>query len=277
MVNFTLKDTYDMDDLLAIMKLLRAPGGCPWDLEQTNQSIRHDFIEEVYEACEAIDLRDDTLLTEELGDVLLQVVFHAEIASETDRFQFGDVVDGVCKKLIIRHPHIFGGLRLETGTSDEVLKNWDIVKQETKQQTTYTETLEAVPKSFPALMRAEKVMKRAKKAGMDWRSAGAAMDELSKETEELSEASAGQGDAFRKLGDVLFAAVALARQLGVDPELALNDATDRYTNRFAAVENRCIADGRRMNELEPEALDKLWAEEKDKGTSAIIGILRREP
>ena len=277
MVNFTLKDTYDMNDLLAIMKLLRAPGGCPWDREQTNQSIRKDFIEEVYEACEAIDLQDDTLLTEELGDVLLQVVFHAEIASETDRFRFGDVVDGVCKKLIIRHPHIFGGLTLETGTSEEVLKNWDIVKQQTKQQTTYTETLESVPKSFPALMRAEKVMKRAKKAGMDQRSPEAAMDELSKETAELSGVSAEQGDAFRKLGDVLFAAVALARQLGVDPELALNDATDRYTGRFAAVENRCIANGQRMNELASAELDKLWAEEADKGASPIIGILRREP
>lgn len=262
MVNFTLKEKYSIDDLLNIMKLLRSPNGCPWDREQTHRSIRRNFIEEVYEACEAIDLDDDALLTEELGDVLLQVVFHAEMAREAHRFDFEDVVDGICKKLIVRHPHIFGDLKLETDGADEVLRNWEAIKNRTKNQTTYTESLEAVARSLPALIRAEKVQGRAKRAGMDWDGSAPVMDKLREETQELADAVGGGGDVFAELGDVLFTVVNLARHLGIDPEEALNASTERFVSRFRAVEARCERKGLKMPEATPQTLDRLWEEAK---------------
>ena len=152
MTDFKFKETYGLDDLLEIMKILRSPSGCPWDMEQTHKSIKNDFIEEVYEAIEAIDLDDTALLREELGDVLLQVVFHCQIEKEKNNFEFDDICDELCKKLIVRHPHVFG--ELTVSDSGEVLKNWDNIKKETKGQKTYTDTLESVTTlealSFPA-------------------------------------------------------------------------------------------------------------------------------
>lgn len=155
------KEKYNIDDLLEIMKELRSPNGCPWDREQDHHSIRNDFIEETYEAIDAIDRDDATDMCEELGDVLLQVVFHSQIEAEKKSFDFTDVCDGICKKLIERHPHVFGSVNVNN--SDEVLDNWDKIKQKSKNQTTYTDTLKSVPMAFPALLRAEKVQKRAKK------------------------------------------------------------------------------------------------------------------
>ncbi|PWL50360.1 MAG: nucleoside triphosphate pyrophosphohydrolase [Clostridiales bacterium] len=263
MVNFTLKEKYSIDDLLHIMRLLRSPDGCPWDREQTHRSIRRNFIEEVYEACEAIDLEDDALLIEELGDVLLQIVFHAEMAREERRFDFDDVADGICKKLIVRHPHIFGGLKLETDGAEEVLKNWEAIKNKTKNHTSHTESLEAVAKSLPALMRAEKVQSRAKRAGMDWDGVAPVMDKLREETQELAEAAEGRGDAFAELGDVLFTAVNIARHMGIDPEEALGASTERFVARFRAVEKRCEKDGVNMAEAGLPVLDKFWEDAKD--------------
>lgn len=158
-MDFEFKEKYDINDLLKIMKILRSENGCPWDREQDHKSIRKDFIEEVYEACEAIDLDDSELLREELGDVLLQVVFHATIEEEQGRFDFGDAVNDVCSKLIIRHPHVFGDVKVKD--SEDVLRNWNDIKQETKGQETYTETLRSVCTALPALMRAQKIGKRA--------------------------------------------------------------------------------------------------------------------
>jgi len=167
MVEFLQKNHYNIEDLIEIVRLLRSDGGCPWDIEQTHESIKSDFIEEVCEAIEAIDLKDTALLREELGDVLLQVVFHCRIEEEADSFKFDDVCDGICKKLIVRHPHVFGDTIVSS--TDDVLKNWDSIKMETKGQETYTDTLNSVAKSLPALMRAQKVGKRAMRAGMDFR------------------------------------------------------------------------------------------------------------
>lgn len=157
------KGKYTTEDLINIMQILRSPGGCPWDMEQNHVSIRNDTLEEAYEVADAIDNDDAVALCEELGDMLLQVIFHSRIAEENNRFCYEDVVDGICRKLILRHPHVFGEVKVDT--SGEVLDLWDSIKKEEKHQTSYTETLKSVPKAFPAVMRAAKVQKRARKAG----------------------------------------------------------------------------------------------------------------
>ncbi|MBO5973575.1 MAG: MazG family protein [Clostridia bacterium] len=206
------KDKYNFEDLLDIMCTLRAPGGCPWDGEQTHQTIRRNFIEEVYEACEAIDLSDDKLLCEELGDVLLQVVFHAKIAQDRGAFDINDVCDTVSKKLIYRHPHIFGQMKLET--SEQVLEMWEEVKKKEKQQKTVSESIDQIAKTLPALIYAEKVQKKAAKAGVEINTDAESDD----------------------IGDRLFEIVAEARKKGVDPEKALMDATNRFIAEFNQAE-----------------------------------------
>ena len=163
MVDWVSKKSYDIKDLEEIVRLLRSPGGCPWDIEQTHESIRRDFLEETYEVIEAINEGSTEHLKEELGDVLLQVVFHSRIEQEEGRFTLDDVADGVCKKLIYRHPHVFGEVKV--ADSGEVLRNWEALKRTEKHQETYTDTLESVARSLPYLWRAEKVQKKAKKAG----------------------------------------------------------------------------------------------------------------
>ena len=164
--DFEFKNNYEFDDLVKIMEILRSQNGCPWDKEQTHDSIRNNFLEEVYEVLDAIDRDDKTDLKEELGDVLLQVVFHTQIEKEQNGFDLSDVADGICKKLILRHPHIFGEVKADT--SEKVLDNWDKIKMQEKGQKSYTDTLKSVPNAFPALMRATKVQKRAAKANFDW-------------------------------------------------------------------------------------------------------------
>jgi len=206
------KSEYNFDDLLLIMNTLRAPGGCPWDAEQTHTSIRRNFIEEVYEACEAIDINDDRLLCEELGDVLLQVVFHAKIAEDRGAFSINEVCDGVCKKLIYRHPHIFGDKDLKT--SAEVLDMWEEVKKKEKHQKSTTEAISQIAKTLPALIYAEKVQKKVAKSGIEISVSGDKND----------------------IGDKLFELVAEARAQGIDPEKALVDATNRFAQQFAEAE-----------------------------------------
>lgn len=262
MVDFQQKEHYSIDDLLDIVRLLRGEGGCPWDIEQTHSSIKSDFIEEVCEAIEAIDLEDTELLKEELGDVLLQVVFHCRIEEELDSFRFDDVCDDICKKLIIRHPHVFGDTIV--GSTEDVLKNWDNIKKETKGQDSYTDTLTSVAKSLPALMRAQKVGKRAMRAGMDFRTADDAMKCVKLETAELEEAVA-QGDKQRieeEFGDLLFSCVNVARHLGIDSEIALKSATDKFIRRFSKTEELLQMNSIDMKELSIEELDVYWDKAK---------------
>lgn len=262
MVEFRQKDNYNIDDLIEIVKLLRGEGGCPWDMEQTHKSLKSDFIEEVCEAIEAIDLEDTDLLKEELGDVLLQVVFHCSIEADNGSFVFDDICDGVCKKLIIRHPHVFGDTIVNS--TDDVLKNWDSIKMETKGQETYTDTLNSVAKSLPALMRAQKVGKRAMRAGMDFKSPEDAMACISSEKAELDEAIAS-GDKNKieeELGDLIFSCVNTARHLGVDAELALTAATDKFIKRFSKTEELVSLDSLDMKELTIEQLDVYWDKSK---------------
>ena len=213
MVEYTQKDSYRFEDLVEIMAILRGEGGCPWDREQDHKSIRQNLLEEAYEAAEAIDLDNADMLREELGDVLLQVVFHAQMEREKGSFTIDDVADGICKKLILRHPHIFGDVQV--ANSAEVLANWDEIKKKEKAQKTVTDTLTGIARSLPALMRAEKVIKKAKKGGY----------------------STEFSDPDNEIGEKLFALVREAREKGVDPERALELATDAFIERVKEQEN----------------------------------------
>ena len=261
MVDFQYKDSYGVKDLEEIVRILRAPGGCPWDAEQTHQSIRRNFLEEAYEAVEAIDEGSPEHLEEELGDVLLQVVMHARMEQEAGRFDLDGVADGICKKLIYRHPHVFGDVAV-SGTG-EVLSNWEALKRKEKGQATNTDALEAVARALPALWRAEKVQKKARKAGFDWPDVSGALDKLSEELEELKTAAAEGTNVAEELGDLLFSAVNAARFLKVDPEDALNGATDKFIGRFRKVEAQAAAQGKAMEDMSLEELDALWQRAKE--------------
>ena len=261
-VDFSFKDKYNINDLIEIVRILRAPGGCPWDIKQTHASIKKDFIEETYEVVEAINKDDKTLLCEELGDVLLQVAFHADIERENGTFDFDDVADGICKKLIIRHPHVFGGVKADT--ADEVLTNWDEIKRRTKHQKSVAESIDSIPRELPALMRAAKIQSRAAKTGFDFDSIDGAFDKITEETAELKEAVAS-GDKAKisdELGDLLFAAVNAARFTGVEAEESLTASSDKFASRFKITEELAKQRNIDMKSASIEELDVLWDEAK---------------
>lgn len=258
-----MKAHYEIADLLQVMEILRGENGCPWDREQTHKSIRKDFIEEAYEVVEAIDKDDPAMLREELGDVLLNVVFQSKIAEEAQEFSFDDVVHEICHKMIIRHPHVFGEVTV-TGTED-VLTNWEAIKNNVKGIESVTETLRAVPTVFPALMRAQKIVKRAAKAGMGFASPAEAFSDVEAELSECKEASRSN-DRERmeaELGDLLFAAANLARHLGIDSEEALGKASERYVKRFAYLEEAAKAEQVSLTEMSEETRARLWNKAKE--------------
>ncbi len=262
MLDFSFKDCYDICDLIRIMELLRAPGGCPWDAEQTHESIKKNLIEETYEVIEAINKKDNELLCEELGDLLMQVVFHAQMEQEEGNFDFDAVADGVCKKLIIRHPHVFG--KVDVSGVDDVLANWDAIKKETKGQKTTTESMLSVPRELPALMRATKLQKKAADVGFDWNDVSGALDKLEEEIAELRQAiSNGDNDNIREeLGDILFSAVNVSRFVKTDAEEALTQASDKFLARFTKVEQLASERSIEMKDSTLEQLDALWDEAK---------------
>lgn len=260
MVDFQYKDSYGVKDLEEIVRLLRAPGGCPWDAEQTHQSIRRNFLEEAYEAVEAIDEGSPEHLKEELGDVLLQVVFHALMEQEAGRFDLDAVADGICKKLIFRHPHVFGTAAADT--SEEVLVNWEALKRQEKGQQTTADAMDAVARSLPALWRADKLQSKAAKAGFEFADVSGALDKLDEEMRELREAAERGTNFSEELGDVLFAAVKAGRFLNVDPEDALNATCEKFIARFRRVEEACAARGAEMSSLPLDELTRLWNEAK---------------
>ncbi len=261
-VNFEFKERYDFEDLIRIVKILRQPGGCPWDMEQTHQSIREDFLEETYEVIEAIDTLNPELMQEELGDVLLQVVFHADIAREDGWFNIDDVANDICEKLIIRHPHVFGDVTV--GSTGEVLKNWDDIKRQTKKQRTQSEAMAAIPETYPALMKAQKVQGKAKKAGFDWDNIEGAFLKIDEETRELREAlDSGDSVAVEdELGDLLFSVVNIARFCNCQAETALSKSTKKFMERFTITERLASEKGIDMKTASIEVLDELWEEAK---------------
>lgn len=254
-MEFKQKSSYNAQDLMRVVTLLRDPeNGCPWDKDQTHESLRRDLLEETYEVIDAIDSGETSALQEELGDVLLHIALHARIEEEKGNFTFDDVCDGICKKLIHRHPHVFANLTVET--PDEVLQNWDEIKKQEKGHETYTQTLQAVPKALPALMRAQKLQKRAAKAGMDFESTLAAIARLEEEIAELKLALETSQGAASEVGDILFSAVNVARFVGCDAEQELTAASEKFLTRFAGVEALCA--GEDMKEKSADELEELW-------------------
>ena len=264
MVDFQCKCRYSWEDFLNIMRLLRQPGGCPWDAQQTHQSIRRNFLEETYEVLDALDRDDPHAMCEELGDVLMQVVFHAIIEEEQGRFTMADVVDGVAQKLVYRHPHVFGGT-MQADTSEEVLANWEVLKRREKGQRSTADAIESVPHTLPALWRAEKVQSKTAKAGFEWDSTLSALSKLEEEVRELREAlESGRGiddphGVREEVGDTLFMAVKIAQMSGIDPEDALHRSCDKFDARFRAVEE---AADKPLSDCSPEELLALWTAAK---------------
>lgn len=259
---FVLKDKYNIDDLVAIIKVLRAPGGCPWDREQTHESIKKNFIEETYEVVEAINKQSTDMLREELGDVLLQIVLHSEMESENGNFTFDDVVNDIVQKLVVRHPHVFG--EVVANNTAEALNSWDAVKLKTNGQKNQTESMLSVPRELPALMRAQKIQHKAAKIGFDWDNVGGAVDKLYEEIDELKTAME-QGkrlDIEDEFGDVLFSCVNIARFIDVDSEEALTASTDKFMSRFSLVEQMASEQGIDMKSSSIEELDRLWDKAK---------------
>jgi len=274
MSDFQSRETYRFEDLVGIMRRLRGPGGCPWDAVQTHESIKKNLIEETYEVIEAIHKRDRDLLCEELGDLLMQVVFHAQMEEDAGSFTVDDVADGVCKKLIERHPHVFGDITV-TGV-DNVLSNWDAIKRGKKGQKAGSAPMRSVPRELPALMRSSKVQQKAAAVGFDWPDIQGALDKLKEELRELEAALAEnrQAQAWEELGDILFSAVNVSRFLQrgsqsqdgsaslYDAEEALTAACDKFIARFIRVEQLAEQRGLDMQTAGIDALDKLWDEAK---------------
>lgn len=260
MVDFDYKASYNVEDLREIVRILRAPGGCPWDIEQTHASIRRNMIEEAYEVAEAIDEGSVPHLKEELGDVLLQVLFHASIEEGAGRFNLDDVADGICKKLIFRHPHVFS--TTEADTVGEVLVNWEELKRQEKGQATHTSTLDSVARSLPGLWRAEKIQSKAAKSGFEFPSVQGAMDKVDEEWSELKEAIQQNTNIEEELGDLLFATVKLARFFEIDAEAALAGTCEKFISRFGRMEAAVTAQGRGMDEMPVESLIELWNKAK---------------
>ncbi len=260
--DFAAKERYSLEDVAHIMRILRSPGGCPWDAQQTHESIRKNLIEECYEVIEAINKADSTLLCEELGDLYMQVVFHAQMAEDAGHFSLEDVADGLCNKLIERHPHVFGDMQAQDAA--QALSNWDAMKRSKKGQKAGSDPMKTVPRELPALMRSAKVQQKAAIAGFDWPDISGALDKLHEETRELEQAiAAGKQEAMLdELGDLLFSAVNVSRFIKVDAEEALTAACDKFIRRFEKVEQLAQEKGMQMPEASLEELDKLWEQAK---------------
>ncbi len=246
---------YPLDELVEVMDRLLGPGGCPWDREQTHASLTRYLIEETYEVVEAIDENDMAQLKEELGDLLLQIVFQSALAARQGAFDLNQVHKTVTEKMITRHPHVFGTMQLDT--SDDVLDKWEgFKKKEGKRR-----VLEGIPKHLPALMRAEKMQAKAARVGFDWPVIDGAMDKLVEEVRELARAE-NQEQVAEEMGDVLFAVVNIARFLGVDPEDALQKTNNKFAYRFGYVEQVLKDKGKRWEEVTLEQMDTIWDEAK---------------
>ena len=266
-----------MDELIAVMERLRAPGGCPWDREQTYASLAQYLLEETYETFDAIQEADQTgdvsNLREELGDLLLQVIFHSTIAKEKGDFTIDEVAEGITQKLILRHPHVFGDAKLER--AQDVLDNWDELKanerkasgKETKAKESI---LDEVPIHFPALLEGLKVTTKAAKVGFDWNDVSQVFDKLQEETDELKNAIAGrdQGEISEEIGDLLFVIVNLARHLDVEPETALKKTNRKFRQRFGHVERRLKEQGNPLEGATLDEMESLWQEAKSSGKSS---------
>jgi tetrapyrrole methylase family protein/MazG family protein len=260
MVNFQYKEHYTVADLVELVRILRSPEGCPWDQVQTHASIRRNFIEEVLEACEAIDQENTPLLREELGDVLLQVIFHAGIEADAGHFDLDDAADTCCKKMIFRHPHVFAQQPVDS--LDSELNRWEELKRQEKGQDSYADTLDAVARTLPGLWRAEKLQKKAARAGFAWPDVPSALEKLREEVGELEEAVSQNSNVEEELGDVLFAASGVALKAGLDPEECLRKTCEKYIGRFRSMESAAAEAGTPLDTLSPQEQLSLWSAQK---------------
>ncbi len=258
------QEHYSFQDLVTILKMLRGENGCPWDRVQTHETIKMNMVEEAYEALEALDSGDKEQFADELGDLLLQVVFHAQIGEDDGTFTLQTVLDHISKKMISRHSHIFGEDTAET--PDAVLDTWEKNKQKEKGQKSYTESMKSVCSYLPALIRAEKVQSKAKKVGFDWENVDGALEKLEEETKELSGAVREQNQEHicEELGDVLFSAVNVARFFDISAEEALSKTIEKFIRRFSYVENGAKEQGRDLKEMSLAEMDELWNAAKHK-------------
>jgi len=247
-----------IDELVRIMAVLRAPGGCPWDREQTHMSLRRHLIEEAYEAVAAIEAGDDAEMADELGDILLQVVFHAQIAEEEGRFDIDDVADAIVTKLRRRHPHIFAGATADT--SAEVMKRWDHIKRAEKPG---EGLFDGIAPTLPALTLAGKVSRRAVSVGFEWETVEGVWDKVREEIEELKAAEPGSPDAEDELGDLLFTVVNVGRKMGVDPEQALRSTCAKFVRRFSEMERAAAESGCDLAEMGIDDMEALWRRAKE--------------
>ncbi len=253
---------WSFDDLVRIMRLLRSEKGCPWDREQNHESLLPYVLEEAYEVAQAIRRGDVFELEEELGDLLLQIVFHAQIGTENGDFSMADVLDAICTKMISRHPHVFSDVL--ASTSEEVLVNWEAIKQTENNHKTVSDSIKKLSSDLPALFRSEKIQKKAAKVGFDWPDAMPVFDKITEEIEELKEAIAAKNGSGieEELGDLLFTLVNLARKLGVDSEFALHQSADKFTDRFAIVEAEMADKHLNMSDIPLEELENAWQRAK---------------
>ncbi len=256
---------YTLDDLVQVIRILRGENGCPWDRVQTHASIRQDMLEEAYEAADAIDKGNMENLCEELGDVLMQVVFHAEIEAEKGGFTIEDVIRGICEKMVYRHPHVFGNGEVQADTAEQVLVNWEELKKKEKHTETQTEVMKNVPDALPALIRARKVQKKAADVGFDFPDALGAIQKVYEEIQELEESvKLENGTEEEEFGDILFALVNISRFLKINPEFALTKAIKKFINRFEYIEKSALLQGKDLSGMTLEEMDLLWDEAKTK-------------
>ncbi|MGE4282582.1 MAG: nucleoside triphosphate pyrophosphohydrolase [Clostridia bacterium] len=255
-------EQHTFQELLDIMELLRSEKGCPWDREQTHESLKKYLIEETYEVLEALDSGDKHKFADELGDLLLQIIFHAQIGKEAGTFDVNDVISIICQKMIDRHTHVFG--KEKADTADEVLNNWDEIKKKEKGFENHTQVLKDISTYLPALMRSYKVQQKAAKVGFDWEDVSDAIEKVREEIKEIEQVykTEDMGKIEEEIGDLLFAAVNVARFLKVDPELALTGTIKKFINRFEYIEKNCSRFDKNMEEMTLIEMDLLWEEAK---------------
>ena len=260
MVEWEYKEKYGLEDFIRLIDVLRGPGGCPWDIKQTHESLKHNVVEEAWEVVDAINEGSEAHLREELGDLLMQVIFHASIAKERGGFTLDDISDEAVKKLVHRHPHVFGSVKADT--PDEVLTNWDAIKRADRGQQSAASAMDGIPRGLPGLMRSEKIQSKAAKYGFDWPDVSGAMDKLREETAELQEGiDAGDIENIKEeIGDALFSVVNVARFYKLDTEECMHAACEKFIRRFRYLEEGAAREGLRLEDMTLGQMERIYQE-----------------
>ena len=260
MVEWEYKEKYGLEDFIRLIDVLRGPGGCPWDIKQTHESLKHNVVEEAWEVVDAINEGSEAHLREELGDLLMQVIFHASISKEHGGFTLDDISDEAVKKLVHRHPHVFGSVKADT--PDEVLTNWDAIKRADRGQQSAASAMDGIPRGLPGLMRSEKIQSKAANYGFDWPDVSGAMDKLREETAELQEGiDAGDIENIKEeIGDALFSVVNVARFYKLDTEECMHAACEKFIRRFRYLEEGAAREGLRLEDMTLGQMERIYQE-----------------